>query len=159
MQIESPMLEAVHAIAQSRLHTGFLMSAARYPDHVALSIGQQQWTYAEIEISMKPLSEIPEVAASSTAYLLYTSGSTGKPNGVPITHANVCYFLRINSERYQINQEDTLTQIFDHTHKMVALRRVHLDSILDQFLPAACREAPHNGSVAIEECEVAQVGG
>ena len=224
------MLEAGEAIAQSRLHTGFLVSAARYPDRVALSIGQQQWTYAQIEElarrwaaqlivvtggqparigvlgyksltsyvgilaslfagatyvplnpnypvlrtrvmaqqadlsaiivdersisqlpaildgqfstpdilsptsaidavpsvastvygereigSMKPLSEIPEVPASSTAYLLFTSGSTGKPNGVPITHANVCYFLRINSERYQLNQEDTLTQIFDHT--------------------------------------------
>jgi amino acid adenylation domain-containing protein len=224
------MLEAGDAIAQSRLHTGFLVSAARYPDRVALSIGQQQWTYAQIENlarrwatqlievtggqparigvlgyksltsyvgilaslfaggtyvplnpnypvlrtrvmaeqadlnaiivderslsqlpaildgqsgtpvilaptsatgaapsvastvygqreigSMKPLSEIPPVAASSTAYLLFTSGSTGKPNGVPITHANVSYFLRINSERYQLNQEDTLTQIFDHT--------------------------------------------
>ena len=43
------MLEAGEAIAQSRLHTGFLVSAARYPDRVALSIGQQQWTYAQIE--------------------------------------------------------------------------------------------------------------
>ena len=76
--------------------------------------------YGEREIaSMKPLSDIPEVAASSTAYLLFTSGSTGKPNGVPITHANVCYFLRTNSERYQLNQEDTLTQIFDHTFDLV----------------------------------------
>src|SRR5271155_839767 len=46
---ESPILEAGEAIAQSRLHTGFLVSAARYPDRVALSIGQQQWTYAEID--------------------------------------------------------------------------------------------------------------
>ena len=35
------MLEAGEAIAQSRLHTGFLASSARYPDRVALSIGQQ----------------------------------------------------------------------------------------------------------------------
>jgi amino acid adenylation domain-containing protein len=228
--MEFPMLEAGEAIARSRLHTGFLASAARYPDRVALSIGRQHWSYAQIEElarrwaarlmivtggqparigvlgyksltsyvgilaslfagatyvplnptypvlrtrvmarqadlnaiivdersvsqlpaildgqfrspvilspasaidavpsvastvhgereigSMKPLSEIPEVAASSIAYLLFTSGSTGKPNGVPITHANVCYFLGVNSERYQLNQEDALTQIFDHT--------------------------------------------
>jgi non-ribosomal peptide synthetase component F len=49
MHMESPMLEAGEAIAQSRLHTEFLVSAARYPDRVALSIGQQQWTYAQIE--------------------------------------------------------------------------------------------------------------
>ena len=34
------MLEAGEAIAQCRLHTGFLVSAARYPDRVALSIGE-----------------------------------------------------------------------------------------------------------------------
>jgi hypothetical protein len=34
------MLEAGVAIAQIRLHTGFLASA-RYPDRVALSIGKQ----------------------------------------------------------------------------------------------------------------------
>jgi amino acid adenylation domain-containing protein len=212
------------------LHTGFLSSAAHYPGHVALSIGGQQWTYAEIEElarrwaarlvdvtggrpsrvgvlghrsltsyvgilaslfanatyvplnpsfpvprtramvcqadldailvderalsqlpavfdglprypailspmamreavppvagtvygerefrATKPLSEIPGVAEISTAYLLFTSGSTGKPNGVPVTHANVCHFLRVNSEKYRVNPEDTLTQIFDHT--------------------------------------------
>ena len=37
---QPPMLEAGVAIAQSRLHTGFLASA-RYPDRVALSIGKQ----------------------------------------------------------------------------------------------------------------------
>ena len=47
--METPMLEAGEAVAQSRLHPGFLVSAARYPDHVALSIGQPQWTYAQIE--------------------------------------------------------------------------------------------------------------
>jgi amino acid adenylation domain-containing protein len=230
VHMKSPMLEASEAIAQSRLHTGFLVSAARYPDRVALSIGQQQWTYAQIDElarrwaaqlivvtggqparigvlgyksltsyvgilaslfagatyvplnpnypvlrtrvmaqqadlnaliidersipqlpaillgqqnspvilapmtaidvvpsvastvygereigSMKPVSEIPPVTAASIAYLLFTSGSTGKPNGVPITHANVCSFLRINSQRYEINQDDILIQIFDHT--------------------------------------------
>ena len=51
MHMESPMLEAGEAIAgQSRLHTGFLVSAARYPDRVALSIGQQQWTYVQTDL-------------------------------------------------------------------------------------------------------------
>jgi amino acid adenylation domain-containing protein len=224
------MLEAGEDVAQSRLHTGFLMSAARYPDHMALSIGQREWTYAEIDElarrwaaqliavtggqparigvlghksltsyvgilaslfagatyvplnpnypvlrtrvmaqqadlnaiivderslsqlpaildgqsstpvilsprsgidavpsvastvygkreieSMRPLSEIPEVAGNSIAYFLFTSGSTGKPNGVPITHTNVYHFLKTNLVRYQLNHEDRLTQIFDHT--------------------------------------------
>ena len=42
---------------------------------------------------------------------------------------------------------------------MVALRQVHLDSALDQFLPAVCREAPPDGTIAVEECEAAQVCG
>jgi amino acid adenylation domain-containing protein len=224
------MLEAGAAIAPRRLHAGFLASAARFPDRVALSIGPEQWTYAQIEelarrwaaqlivvtrgqparigvlghksltsyvgilaslfagatyvplnpndpvlrtrvmaqqadlkamivderslsqlpaicegqvrspailaptaasaavpavattvyggreiAARKPLAEIPEVAASAPAYLLFTSGSTGTPNGVPITHANVCYFLGINSQRYQPNERDTFTQLFDHT--------------------------------------------
>lgn len=75
--------------------------------------------------SIKPLAEIPHVPASSTAYLLFTSGSTGKPNGVPITHANVCSFLRTNARRYQLNPDDTLTQIFDHTFDL---------SIFDLFM-------------------------
>ena len=37
----SSMLAAGEAIAQSTLHTGFLVSTARYPDRVALSFGQQ----------------------------------------------------------------------------------------------------------------------
>src|SRR5271163_4074897 len=42
---------------------------------------------------------------------------------------------------------------------MIALRQMHLDSTLDQFLPATGREAPPDGSVAVDECEVAHVGG
>jgi amino acid adenylation domain-containing protein len=71
--------------------------------------------YGKQEIgSLRPLSDTPLVAPGSIAYLLFTSGSTGKPNGVPITHANVYHLLRLNSERYQLNHDDRLTQIFDH---------------------------------------------
>ena len=50
------MLEAGEAIAQSRLHTGFLVSAARYPDRVALSIGQQQSEAIESILEISRLS-------------------------------------------------------------------------------------------------------
>ncbi|MBR1304872.1 amino acid adenylation domain-containing protein [Bradyrhizobium sp. U87765 SZCCT0109] len=41
--------EPSHQAAQPRLHTGFLASAARWPNRTALLLGGQQWTYAEVD--------------------------------------------------------------------------------------------------------------
>ena len=60
----------------------------------------------------------PEPAAP--AYLLFTSGSTGRPKGVLVSQANVRSFLDAVDERYDIDETDRLSQLFDLTFDLSA---------------------------------------
>jgi amino acid adenylation domain-containing protein/non-ribosomal peptide synthase protein (TIGR01720 family)/FkbM family methyltransferase len=41
-----------------------------------------------------PAVDLPQVPATSLAYIMYTSGSTGRPKGVGVTHRNVVRLVR-----------------------------------------------------------------
>ena len=56
-----------------------------------------------------------DVDPEATSYLLFTSGSTGEPKGVPISHSNVCAYIRDTCDRYGVNERDRLSQEFDMT--------------------------------------------
>lgn len=57
----------------------------------------------------------PKIGPEDIAYILFTSGSTGLPKGVPISHRNVCSFLKYNQKRYSIDHLDRFSQTFDLT--------------------------------------------
>lgn len=69
------------------------------------------------------------VLAEGTAYLLFTSGSSGKPKGIGVTHANARHFLDAVCERYDIDENDRLTQTFDLTFDL---------SVFDLFAGWSC---------------------
>lgn len=57
----------------------------------------------------------PALMPDSIAYLLFTSGSTGTPKGVMVGHRNVIPVLDYMVDRYGINENDRLSQMFDMT--------------------------------------------
>lgn len=62
----------------------------------------------------------PAAGCDDIAYLLFTSGSTGTPKGVVVAQRNVVSFLDYMVERYQINENDRLSQTFDMTFDLSA---------------------------------------
>lgn len=53
---------------------------------------------------------------SDLAYIMFTSGSTGKPKGVPISHSNVCAYLRnLISFSGEVLPGDKVIQVADVT--------------------------------------------
>lgn len=61
------------------------------------------------------LDYVCDVNPEAIAYLLFTSGSTGKPKGVPISQSNVNAYLKYTCARYDICEEDRISQEFDLT--------------------------------------------
>jgi acyl-coenzyme A synthetase/AMP-(fatty) acid ligase len=59
------------------------------------------------------LKEPVAVSANQIAYILFTSGSTGTPKGIAPTVTNVAWFLEATQERYQITENDRLSQFND----------------------------------------------
>jgi amino acid adenylation domain-containing protein len=75
----------------------------RLAPHDAVGVGRD---HAEDAVAADP---------DDPAYLLFTSGSTGRPKGVVVRQANVRAFLDAVGERYELDQRDRLSQMFDLT--------------------------------------------
>lgn len=100
-------------VAASGLKTFPLVFAPTGPASMALG-GTEIISQVELE-GQTPLQELPDVLPEDIAYLLFTSGSTGQPKGVPVTHSNVCHFLRVMANRYDFTSSDKFSQTFDQT--------------------------------------------
>jgi amino acid adenylation domain-containing protein len=62
----------------------------------------------------------PTISENSIAYMLFTSGSTGSPKGVVVAQRNVVSFVDYMVERYEITENDRLSQMFDLTFDLSA---------------------------------------
>ena len=62
----------------------------------------------------------PALETDSLAYLLFTSGSTGTPKGVAVAQRNVRSFVDYMVERYEVTENDRLSQMFDMTFDLSA---------------------------------------
>jgi amino acid adenylation domain-containing protein len=70
----------------------------------------------------EPAGEValPSGGPETPAYLLFTSGSTGRPKGVLVRQVNVAAFLDAVAARYDLNETDRLSQLFDLTFDLSA---------------------------------------
>lgn len=66
------------------------------------------------EIIYRPKGAQPD----DRAYVLYTSGSTGKPKGIPITHRQICHFVRSECAILEILANDKVYQGFSVSFDM-----------------------------------------
>ncbi len=62
--------------------------------------------------------EMPDISASSLAYLQYTSGSTGSPRGVTITHGNLLANLRDIRETFRLDGASVVASWLPPYHDM-----------------------------------------
>jgi amino acid adenylation domain-containing protein len=62
----------------------------------------------------------PALETDSLAYLLFTSGSTGTPKGVAVAQRNVRSFVDYMVARYEVTENDRLSQMFDMTFDLSA---------------------------------------
>lgn len=82
-------------------------------------------TVQDEPVSLKPLDPAPD--SDKPVYLLFTSGSTGAPKGVSVNGKNLKFYLNYTLNRYQINEFDKISQMFDLTFDL---------SVHDIFLAA-----------------------
>ena len=78
--------------------------AKRWPQHLVFGSG---------DLDSYDSWHEPLISDEEIAYLLFTSGSTGIPKGVMVSHRNVISFIDYLTERYEITENDRLSQMFD----------------------------------------------
>ena len=89
------------------------------------------------------LPTAPDITAGDIAYLLFTSGSTGLPKGVMVSHGNVAHFLSVMRARYDLDETDRFSQMFDLTFDL---------SVFDIFMAwkvGGCISCPAPGELIL----------
>lgn len=68
----------------------------------------------EYEVKQQPKKRpVPSARGDDgICYVIYTSGSTGKPKGVEVSHHNICHYVRVASQLYDIHSSDRIYQGF-----------------------------------------------
>jgi amino acid adenylation domain-containing protein len=99
------------------------------PDLADVATYAEQWPNHKFlgtnDLKPSDLWREPTLEIDSIAYLLFTSGSTGIPKGVAVAQRNVTAFLDYMVDRYQITENDRLSQMFDMTFDL---------SVFDMFV-------------------------
>jgi amino acid adenylation domain-containing protein len=110
----------------SALEQPMLVLAPDLADTSDLSSRWPQHTFVGSD-DLAPSSrwQVPEAAPDEIAYLLFTSGSTGTPKGVMVAHRNVRAFVDYMVDRYDIDENDRFSQMFDTTFDL---------SVFDMFV-------------------------
>lgn len=84
-------------------------SDAEHSFNCSVTLGKSDLTDTETPLAF-------DGADTDLAYIMFTSGSTGKPKGVPISHGNVCAYLRnLISISGEVQAGDKVIQVADVT--------------------------------------------
>jgi amino acid adenylation domain-containing protein len=90
------------------------------PDGAASGVERRRWS-PHVAVPAPAAAELPPAASlDDPAYLLFTSGSTGRPKGVLVRRRNLCAFLDGIAARYDLDERDRMSQMFDLTFDLSA---------------------------------------
>lgn len=106
-----PALESLLGRVETAL--GVLLPGAAGPGELPARFPRHRFIPVPDAHGSTDLPPRPRVSPESIAYLLFTSGSSGTPKGVPVTHANARAYVEAVSERYDLSEEDRVSQTFD----------------------------------------------
>lgn len=94
-----------HAVITSSLHYG--RQGIHFPPAIVVDVIKDAISQ---QPGHRPADNVSQ--DDQLCYVIYTSGSTGKPKGVEITHRNICHYVSVASELYEIKTQDKIYQGF-----------------------------------------------
>jgi len=81
---------------------------------------RRRWAPHEVVGIAGGAEPLPHPTSEDPAYLLFTSGSTGRPKGVLVRQSHVRAFLDAVALRYDLDENDRVSQTFDLTFDLAA---------------------------------------